>query len=97
MNTASKLDRGMLMAWVVLIGATIGSWWLGLEEAGGSSPWVSWLSSGLIVLAAFKMRLIGLYFMELRHAPWPLRGAFELWILAVCGGVLGFYHFAPTA
>ena len=95
MATEKQLDRSLLLAWLVLIGATAGSWWLGLEEASGSSPWVSWLSSGLIVLAAFKMRLIGLYFMELRHAPWPLRGAFEFAVVAVCGVVLGFYHFAP--
>ena len=89
--------RPVLFSWIVLIAATLGSWYIGLEEVGEHSPYVPWFSTGLIVLATFKIRLIGLYFMELRHAPWSLRGIFELWVLCLSVGALGFYHFSPTA
>jgi hypothetical protein len=95
MRSVNRVDRGMLLAWMALIGATVGSGLLGLDTVCELSPSASLMNTGLIALAAFKMRLIGLYFMELRHAPLLLRIAFEACILGVCCGVLGFYLAMP--
>jgi hypothetical protein len=46
------------------------------------------------MVAFVKARLIGLYFMDLRHAPTALRVLFEAWCVAVCGTVIGLYLFA---
>lgn len=63
--------------WVALMAATALS--VGVGGAHGTTV--------LILAVAFvKVRFIGLYFMELRHAPVPLRLAFEGWCLAI--GVL---------
>jgi len=35
----------------------------------------------VVLIAFFKARLIGLHFMDLRHAIWPLRILFEAWIV----------------
>jgi len=37
----------------------------------------------IFVVAVFKARLVGLYFMELREAPIALRGAFEAYCVAL--------------
>ncbi len=52
------------------------------------------LAGSLILLVAFiKVRFVGLYFMELRHAPIPLRLVFEGWCLVVCSAVIGMFLF----
>lgn len=67
-------DR-MGAVWAVLVAATLASWSLG----GGNAV--------VVAVAFVKVRLVGLYFMELRTAPLPLRGLFEGWVL-VTGAVL---------
>jgi hypothetical protein len=64
------------VAWLVLSGLTLISWALGTQHgfAGGQHMPASLV---IFVVAVFKVRLVGLYFMELREAPLALRGAFE--------------------
>jgi caa(3)-type oxidase subunit IV len=62
------------VAWAVLVGLTVLSWALGAHGFGGDQVPVSVV---IIAVAVFKVRLVGLYFMELRTAPWLLRGMFE--------------------
>ena len=50
----------------------------------------------VLLLAFFKVRLIGLEFMELRTAPLPLRGAFEIWLIGTCTVLVGLYWGAAT-
>jgi Prokaryotic Cytochrome C oxidase subunit IV len=68
------------VAWLVLVGLTLVSWRLGAHGSGGHNVSASLV---IIVVAVFKIRLVGLYFMELRDAPWSLRGIFE----GYCGGL----------
>jgi len=46
---------------------------------------------GIFVIAAVKVRYVMLDFMELRHAPIPVRVAFEAWPVAVTAMILGFW------
>ena len=49
----------------------------------------------LVVLATFiKVRVVGLYFMELRQVPRMLRGIFEIYCLVLCAMILAFYFLA---
>ena len=95
MRSVNRGDSTLWVVWVLLLAATVGGFSLGIEGASASLSRASLSGTGLIVLAAFKIRLIGLHFMELRHAPWLLRGAFELCILIACGGFLSTYHLTP--
>jgi hypothetical protein len=53
------------------------------------------LASVLILLIAFmKVRLVGLYFMELREAPVALRGLFQGYCIVVSAAVLGTFLLA---
>jgi caa(3)-type oxidase subunit IV len=79
------------VAWIVLILATIVSWTLG--TAHGFNNYT--LASVVILIIAFvKVRLVGLYFMELREAPTVLRGLFEAYCIIVCTVVVGTFLLA---
>ncbi len=72
--------RRLTLVWVALLGLTFGSFVVGVEQSAG-------LASGaaiiLIGVALFKVRLIGLHFMDLRVAPPALRTLFEAYVLVV--------------
>lgn len=75
--------------WLVLAGATVTSSYLGADHGVGSQATTTTL---LVIVAAAKVRLVGLYFMELREAPAVLRGLFEAYCALVCAMILGIYH-----
>ena len=65
--------------WTVLVIITLTSW-----ELASSA-----VASAVILAAAMvKSALIGLEFMDLRGAPWPLRAAYLGWCTAI-GAALG--------
>jgi cytochrome c oxidase subunit IV len=94
-RTQSPLEvlRGLLrgpfmVVWFILIAATLLLWYLGAEHALQNVH----LTTVLILIVAFiKWRFVGLYFMELRDAPVPLRMIFEAQCVIVCSVVLGVY------
>ncbi|WP_067678793.1 cytochrome C oxidase subunit IV family protein [Nocardia miyunensis] len=71
--------------WLLLVAATALSWTLGVE-AGGTVT-----SLAVIVVAFAKVRLIGLYFMELRNAPACLQAAFEAYVMLTCALIVSVY------
>ena len=77
------------VSWLVLVAATLLSYALGAEHGVGSALVVVVLFG----IAAIKVRLIGLDFMELRSAPMPLRVAFESYCLVLWGVLSGLYLF----
>ena len=73
--------------WLVLTGATLLSWRLGADHGLDHR-----IASVLIMIVAFtKGRLVGLYFMDLRLAPRPLRLIFEGCGALVFAAVVGMY------
>jgi caa(3)-type oxidase subunit IV len=69
------------LAWLVLVALTVTQWVIG-THSGVGAPHVS-ASLVIFVVAVFKARLVGLYFMELREAPIALRGVFEGYCIAL--------------
>lgn len=67
--------------WVLLIAVTAVSWYVGTDH-GIHSPAAA--SIFVLCIAFFKVGLVGLYFMEVRHAPMGLRGLFAVY----CAGFL---------
>jgi hypothetical protein len=72
------------LSWLILIAATLISFAVGAQHGTGAVVVLV-----LLGIAVFKVRLIGLDFMELRHAPLLLRATFEgyctlLWCV-LCG------------
>ncbi|MGQ0481841.1 MAG: cytochrome C oxidase subunit IV family protein [Pseudonocardia sp.] len=82
------LRNRISVVWGVLIAATLLSWWLGTGHGFDS---VVTASVSILVVAFVKVRLVGLYFMELRDSPLPLRAIFEAYCLVACGVVIGMF------
>ncbi|MGB2921130.1 MAG: cytochrome C oxidase subunit IV family protein [Mycobacterium sp.] len=72
-------------SWLFLVAATILSWLVGAEHGTGSLVAVV-----VLAIAAIK---VGLDFMELRHAPIPLRAAFEFYCVGMWALLSGLYLF----
>ncbi|WP_304108153.1 cytochrome C oxidase subunit IV family protein [Mycolicibacterium bacteremicum] len=85
--TALNLLRNRAGAsWLFLVAATVLSWAVGAEHGTGSTVAVLVLG-----IAAIKVRLVGLDFMELRHAPLALRAAFEAYCLGLWAVLSALY------
>lgn len=75
--------------WLLLVLMTCLSW-----EAVQSMGWIAEPGIGVsavMIVAFMKVRLILLDFMELRHAPLPLRLFAEAWVTVVCLSILAMY------
>jgi hypothetical protein len=82
---APKLRTRTSAVWLLLTAATVLSWSLGNHHG---------LGIAILVIAFVKIRFVGLYFMELRGAPPPLRIVFETYCLAVLLALSTMYVFS---
>jgi hypothetical protein len=69
--------------WLILVLATLLFWLSGTDQS-LSNNGHRMVSVAILVIALFKVRLVGLYFMDLRNAPAALRALFEGYCAAVC-------------
>ena len=74
------------VSWLILVAATLASFALGADHGTGSL-----VAIAVLAIAAIKVRLVGLDFMELRHAPIPLRVAFEVYCVGLWALLSGLY------
>jgi hypothetical protein len=81
------------LVWLGLVTLTAVSWILGERShlASASPETITHMGIAMIVVAFIKVRFVGLHFMELGHAPWPLRLLFEAWVVVVCIILLVLY------
>jgi Prokaryotic Cytochrome C oxidase subunit IV len=84
--------RRVTMVWGLLLLLTFGSFIVGIEQGAGVA---SAAAVVIIGIALFKVRLIGLHFMDLRVAVRPLRLIFETYLVVVFA-VLVFIDLAIT-
>jgi heme/copper-type cytochrome/quinol oxidase subunit 4 len=74
--------------WLLLVAATIVSYILGADYGPGNHTAAT---VAVMTVAFIKVRFVGLYFMELRHAVPALRLAFEAWTLLFLVLVITIY------
>jgi caa(3)-type oxidase subunit IV len=87
------LKSRISIVWLVLIAATLISWKVGTDHGVHAH-----LATVIVLLVAFiKVRLVGLYFMELRESPLPLRLIFEGYCVVVCTTLIIMYLAAGGA
>jgi hypothetical protein len=84
--TLSLFRARSTVVWVVLVVATLVSWALGSEHGTGSA-----IAVVVLAVALFKVRFVGLDFMELRQAPLLLRGMFECYCVVLWCVLAGMY------
>ena len=81
------LKNRVSLVWAGLMIATLISWKVGSDH--GIHPQ---LATIVVLLVAFlKVRFVGLYFMELREAPLPLRLIFEGYVVVVAAVLIALY------
>ncbi|ORA11944.1 cytochrome C oxidase subunit IV family protein [Mycobacterium arosiense] len=85
--------RSATPVWLVLTGLTVLSWALGGRHD-FSSGHHTFASLAIIVVTVFKVRLVGLYFMEVRDAPVWLRLQFEGFCTALFATLASVYFLA---
>ncbi|MDX9786545.1 MAG: cytochrome C oxidase subunit IV family protein [Desulfobacterales bacterium] len=73
--------------WLTLMAVTILSWWLAEHQANPAKI----AATAVILIAAFKVRLVFIYFMELKWKPKPWRVVYELWTVAITVIIVGAY------
>lgn len=70
--------------------ATALSWWLGGDHDIGMNARALTMAA-IAVVAFVKVHLVGMYFMQLRHAPAMLRFSFMAWTVVTCALVIGLF------
>lgn len=89
------LRNRVTLVWFILVAATAASWEFG-HGVGFSD--IRYASIAIIVIAFVKVRFVILDFMEIRHAPVPMRIVGEVWAVVVCSVlVLLYLHGSPAA
>ena len=81
------------LIWFLLCALTIVSWALGTNHGAGAGHHLP-ASLVIFAVAVFKVRLVGLYFMELKTAPTVLRGLFEGYCLGLFGLLTAMFVFS---
>ncbi len=72
--------RRLCLVWGALLALTFGSFVVGIEQGAGFASAAAVI---IIGVALFKVRLIGLHFMDLHEAVTPLRLIFEIYLVVV--------------
>ena len=78
-------------AWLALVAVTLASFAL---AEGAASP--KFAATVVMIIAAFKVRLVIVHFMELRWRPLPWRVLFECWTAAITLVIVGGYWLASA-
>jgi hypothetical protein len=82
--------KASAVVWAALVVFTVASFALGGEHLIDNKT----LAAALVIgIAAIKIRLVGLHFMELRHAPIALRLVFEAYCVVLFLALMGIYVF----
>jgi hypothetical protein len=79
------------IVWLSLIALTMLSCWLGETRGEDTGYEMEIITTAIMLVGFFKVHLVGMHFMELGRAPWPLRLAFEAWIVIACAAILLVY------
>ena len=75
--------------WALLVVLTCGSFLLGTDHTLGAATRTALCV--VLVIAFLKARLVGSFFMELRHAPRIIRNAVDTWLLITGVVVIAMY------
>jgi len=87
--------RGPLtLVWMLLVAATVVSWWLGARGDGRPLQVNLAVTAGVVAIALVKIRLVVWHFMEVRTAPSWLRYNCDGWLVFLALMVLALYRYS---
>lgn len=85
---SNRATKSSIMVWAALVMFTMTSFALGGEHLVDDEKTAA---AVVIGIAAVKIRLVGIHFMELRRAPLVLRTVFEVYCVLVFLVLMGIY------
>jgi hypothetical protein len=85
-----KFNKRLLVVWVVLASLTLSYLWID-HQVGGTLRAGAVITSGVIVIAVIKVRIIFREFMEVRQAPALLCRLTDAWVVLIAVSLLGCY------
>jgi ABC-type transport system involved in Fe-S cluster assembly fused permease/ATPase subunit len=85
-----KFNKRLLIVWVVLAALTLSYLWID-RRAGGTLRASAVVTSGVVVIAVIKVRIIFREFMEVRQAPALLCRLTDAWVVLIAVSLLGCY------
>jgi hypothetical protein len=83
-------NKRLMVVWLILAALTLGYLWID-HTAGGSVRSSAVLTTGVIMIALIKVRIIFREFMEVRNAPALLCRLTDAWVLIMAAALLGSY------
>lgn len=86
---SSNIQTQAVWVWMSLVVLTAGSYFFG--SLGGGSGGGHILLLLVLAIALGKVWLVGRYFMELKHAPPPLRRVADIWLVITGCIILGLF------
>ncbi|MEC9357984.1 MAG: cytochrome C oxidase subunit IV family protein [Pseudomonadota bacterium] len=90
--------HGATVVWIVLMAMTAVSWLLGSPPADGAEVDSRvYATVGILLVSFLKVRLVILYFMDVRDAPMPLRLVCEGWTIGLALILVGQHLHATLA
>jgi hypothetical protein len=86
--------RGRLtLVWMVLVLATVATWWLGARGESERLDLNLSLTAGVVAIALVKIRLVVWHFMEVRTAPAWLRWNCDGWLAFLGLMIFALYRY----
>ncbi|WP_420467519.1 cytochrome C oxidase subunit IV family protein [Panacagrimonas sp.] len=89
------LRTPLTWVWLLLAALTLISFMLGTSHRAQAGTSVSapalWSAVALVLISFAKVRMIIFHFMEVQHAPWPLKRVCDVWIVVVAGAIVLTY------
>jgi Prokaryotic Cytochrome C oxidase subunit IV len=83
-------NKRLLIVWVVLASLTLAYLWID-HWVGGTLRARGVVTSGVIVIAVVKVRIIFREFMEVRQAPVALCRLTDAWVVLIAASLLACY------
>ena len=88
-----KFNKRLLVVWLVLASLTLTYLWIDHSSGGHGGPLraSAVVTSGVVVIAVIKVRIIFREFMEVRQAPALLCRLTDAWVILIAVSLLGCY------
>jgi len=90
---AKAENRKLLAIWALLVIVTLVSWFLGAHRGPATFERHVGITWGVVLIAAFKIRLILRGFMEVSHSPRWLMRLTDLWLMFAIAMLMVPYSF----
>jgi len=87
----SAIEARLFRVWLVLSAITLLSWWLGTEHSAASAGVSAAISYGALLIAAIKVRIIVVEYMEAQRASKILQRLMDAWLLLLMVALVGIY------